>query len=118
MSKATKRFIDTLLEIRGGDLNADLTAELRALVAQVKERGGIGQLTLTLRVKRASKGIGTTLLITDEVKVKGPKQDERETILFANEDGDLQRNDPRQPKLPDAGPENVTGFPRPASAQA
>src|SRR4051812_30969775 len=97
--RAVKRFTDALADIRGGDLVAELTEELRGLVAQIRTNGGAGELTLKLRVKRASKGAGNTLVIVDDVKVKLPKVTDNETILFANDDGDLQRSDPRQPKL-------------------
>lgn len=98
-TKALKRFTDTLMDVRGGDLVSELTGQMRELVAAVKANGGSGELTLRLKVKRAAKGTGSTLVIVDEVKVKPPKFEENETILFANEEGDLQRSDPRQPRL-------------------
>lgn len=97
--RAVKRFTDALQDIRGGDLVNELTLELRQLVSVVKANGGTGEITLKLRVKRALKGSSASLVIVDEVKSKLPKLEENETILFANEEGDLQRNDPRQPKL-------------------
>jgi len=95
----SKQFTDTLRDIRGGDVIEELTAQLREVVARVRDTGRPGALSLTLKVKRASKGAGNTLVIEDDIKVKLPVAEKGETILFATDDGDLQRNDPRQPKL-------------------
>lgn len=107
MSRSAKRFTDVLTDIRGGDVIGELTTHLRELVAKVKESGRPGEIVLKLKIKRASKGSGNTLVIEDDIKVKLPTPEKGETILFATDDGDLQRNDPRQPKL--------TGMERPAS---
>jgi hypothetical protein len=96
---ARKSFVDTLRDIRQGATVDELTEHLRAIVTRVAEIGGTGELTVKLKVKRFSKGEGNTLVITDDVKVKLPLAEKGATILFATADGDLQRNDPRQPKL-------------------
>lgn len=102
--KAVKPIYQTLAEIRGGDLVDELTQELRCLVQDVLATGKPGSLTLRLSVKNASKGSGTALLIEDDVKVKPPKPDKGTTFLFATESGELQRNDPRQPRLVETMP--------------
>lgn len=115
MARTVKRFTEALQDIRGGDLVAELTEELRQIVTLVKANGGRGEITLKLRVKRALKGASNSLVIVDEVRAKPPKFQENETILFANEEGDLQRSDPRQPKLTgmdgNSGAGAVTPFP-------
>lgn len=97
--RVQKRFTDLMRDIRGGDVIDDLTEQFRTLVQRVNETGQAGSLTLTLKVKRASKGSGNTLVIADDIKLKLPTGEKGETILFATPDGDLQRNDPRQPSL-------------------
>jgi hypothetical protein len=110
VAKAPKQFTDTLRDIRGGQLTEDLTERLRELVSKVNETGGGGSLTLTLKIKRAAKGSGMTLIVADDIKVKLPVGERGETILFATDDGELQRNDPRQPRLVgmETKPTNVT----------
>lgn len=97
--RVQKRFTDTLRDIRGGEVIDELTIAFRELVQRVSETGQSGSLTLTLKCKRASKGSGNTLVIADDIKLKLPTNEKGETILFATPDGDLQRNDPRQPSL-------------------
>lgn len=100
----TKRFTDVLADIRNGDVITDLTEELRDLVMAVRETGRPGSLTLTLKVKQMSKGVGAALVIEDDIKAKPPKAEKGTSVLFATEDGELQRNDPRQPRLIDLEP--------------
>ncbi len=99
MARVQKRFTDILSDIRNGDVIAELTEQLRDVVTRVRETGRPGSLTLTLKVKNASKGAGAALVIEDDVKVKLPTAERGTTVLFATEDGQLQRNDPRQPRL-------------------
>lgn len=99
MARVQKRFTDTLADIRNGDVIAELTEQLRDLVARVRETGRPGALTLTLKVKNVSKGLGGALTVEDDIKVKLPVAEKGTTVLYATEDGQLQRNDPRQPSL-------------------
>lgn len=101
MTRAARRFVDTLLELQQGELQQELTDELKAVVARVLETGKAGKLSLTLKVRKASKGAGSSLIITGDVKVTLPVPERGETVLFAAEDLTLQRNDPRQPRLAD-----------------
>lgn len=110
--KSLKSFIDTLKEIRRGEVVTDLTVELHDLVAAVRATGKKGELTIVIKVKPASKGDVNTLVIEDEVKVKLPKPEKGTTILFATDDNMLQRNDPRQPELKGLrAPGTVTAMP-------
>lgn len=110
MARVQKRFTDTLSDIRNGDVIAELTEQLRDVVMRVRETGRPGSLTLTLKVKNASKGAGAALVIEDDIKVKLPAAEKGSSFLFATDDGQLQRNDPRQPRLVelDAPVSNVT----------
>ena len=96
-----RRFTDTLGDIREGAVVDDLTLQLRDLVQRVRETGRPGTLTLVLKVKSASKGgaINGALIIEDDIKTKLPVAERGTTVLFATEEGQLQRHDPRQPRL-------------------
>jgi len=103
-----KRFTDTLTELRAGETQDELTAHLRDLVLRVRETGRPGSITLTLKVKNASKGAGVALIIQDDIKVKLPVSEKGDTFLFADADGQLQRHDPRQPRLAELDGPRVT----------
>lgn len=111
MARAQKRFTETLSDIRNGDVIAELTEALREVVTRVRETGRPGALTLTLKVKNASKGAGAALVIEDDIKTKLPSAEKGTTFLFATDDGQLQRNDPRQPRLADLDGPRVTQMP-------
>lgn len=111
MARVQKRFTETLSDIRNGDVIAELTEALVEVVTRVRETGRPGALTLTLKVKNASKGVGSALVIEDDIKTKLPTAEKGTTFLFATEDGQLQRNDPRQPRLVDLDGPRVTQMP-------
>lgn len=92
-------FMDTLKEIRGGAIVSELGDELQQLVADVRATGKAGRIVLTLDVKPVKKGGEHTMLIEDDIKVKPPKHEREGTILYATEDNELSRKDPRQPEL-------------------
>ncbi len=105
-----KRFTETLSDIRNGDVIGELTEQLREVVQRVRETGRPGALTLTLKVKNASKGAGSAVVIEDDVKLKLPQMEKGTTFLFATADGQLQRNDPRQPRLAELDRGTVTSI--------
>lgn len=100
-TRGQKRFVDTLTDLRNGDLQQDLTDALKEVVGRVLETGKAGKLVLTIKVRKASKGAGTSLVLVDDVKTTLPVPERGESVLFATEDLTLQRNDPRQPRLTD-----------------
>lgn len=112
-----RSFATWLQEQRNGLCQAEATDALKELTAAVTEHQKGGTLTLKLTVKPAKVGIGT-LLITDEVKVSLPEGDRPAAIFYADDDGNLSRHDPRQPRLPlqaldggardDSNPEEAT----------
>lgn len=107
---AERNFVDTLKDIRHGDVIGELGAELADLVGAVRATGLGGMLTLSIRVKPASKGDVSALVLEDEIKVKLPKLPRGATILFATDENLLQRQDPRQPEL--------TGLRKPADVRS
>lgn len=92
-------FFDLLREIRQGAVVSELGAELSQLVTEVRATGKPGSIVLTLEVKPVKNGGVDTMVITDTVKVKPPKYERTGTILYATEQGELTRQDSRQPEL-------------------
>lgn len=89
---------DTLRSLGSGTFIDEASDALNKLVTAVDETGRAGKLTLTLSVKKASRGSGA-MVVMDEIKLALPKQDSRETMLFATPEGNLVTEDPRQQKL-------------------
>lgn len=94
-----KSFMETLKDLRRGELLSELTDHLCEVVTAVRATGGAGTLTLTIRIKPFSKGDMSTLAVTDDIKTSLTTLEKGATILFANERNELQRQDPRQPEL-------------------
>jgi hypothetical protein len=98
--KVVAPFTRFLQEHRNGRAQSELADALNELVEAVVEHGKPGTLTLTLKIKPATKGMGNSLLVTDEVKVKKPMGERGESLFFADGDSNLSRRDPRQPEIP------------------
>jgi hypothetical protein len=94
-----KGFLETFKVLRDGAAEADMNEHLEAMVAAVRETGRAGAITLTLKVRPASKGDVRVLTVEDLVKVTRPQPERGATVLFTTDDNQLQRNDPRQPEL-------------------
>lgn len=93
---AQRPFTDTLVSLRFGTLNDDLTEALNTLVHVCSSTGRSGELTLKLKLK---PGKGGQIEIADDVIVKSPKEEKGTSIMFATPDGNLTREDPRQLQL-------------------
>lgn len=92
-------FLQTIGEIRKGAAATELAEALADLVRSVRETGRPGELTLKVKLKPASKGDVSTLLVEDAVTVKRPSPERGATIFYSTQDNGLSRNDPRQPEL-------------------
>lgn len=91
-------FSEQLKQIRGGDLDAEITEALAECVRAVDEGGGTASVTLKLTVKRAAGNRGY-IGVKDEVTKKLPKKPAGESILFAQPDGTLWDDNPRQERM-------------------
>jgi hypothetical protein len=91
-------FTDTLKDLREGAVVPELDEALKQLVADVRATGKGGSITLKLNVN-PMKGSANMLLITDDVKVAPPARERETTVLYATDDNELSRRDPRQPEL-------------------
>jgi hypothetical protein len=93
-----KPFGAVVQEQRNGLLHSELSEKLADLVGAVLEHEKPGALTLTIKVTPNKDG--SSLLVTDDVKVKAPAAPRRPSVFFADSHGNLSRRDPRQPELP------------------
>lgn len=93
--RQVKPFAQLLQEQRNGALHAELSEQLAAVVAACQQHGKAGAVTLTISVK-PNKDAAGTLMVTDVVKVKKPEGERPAALFFADSDGNLSRQDPRQ----------------------
>ncbi|PTL55779.1 hypothetical protein [Paraconexibacter algicola] len=90
-------FAAVLQEHRRGGLAVELGDKLAELAAAVVETNKKG--TLTLQLTLAPNGQGSVKL-GDRVVLKAPSPTMPEAFFYVDEHGNLNRNDPRQPRLP------------------
>lgn len=97
MNVTTQAFVETLGAINNGDFLGDLDSELVALVKAVQETRKAGKLTVTFNIKPTARDVAT---IAADFSSKKPEEGRPETTFFMTPDGRLQREDPKQAKLP------------------
>jgi hypothetical protein len=97
-----REFASVLLEIGKGRLHARLSEQLAEICAAVTETGKKGQLVLKIEVKPLPKADKNTLVVTGSSAAKAPESDDASptSVFFADDAGNLTRNDPRQMTLP------------------
>ena len=88
--------LETLSNIRKGDLLFDLSQKTEELVKAIRVTGQGGRITLVLDFKPMRQGDGSVILIDDDVRAKIPEPDKDSTIMYTTSKGTMQRNDPRQ----------------------
>lgn len=102
-----RAFVDTLKDVRDGELLAELPRKLQEVVEGVQATGKKGRLVITLELTMANGG--KVCMLTDDIKqvIPDPPKDST-TVFFITDESDLSRRDPRQPKLPQMeGPRGV-----------
>lgn len=92
----TRPFADFLREQSAGRTHDDLTTGLAEVVAAVKDTGKKGTITLTITVAPLDKN-GNALTVTDAIKKVVPQHDRRKSIFYADDAGNLTKDDPMQP---------------------
>jgi hypothetical protein len=84
---------------RQGAFHGELTVALAELTQAVMATDKSGSLTLTIKVKKAGRGI--QMLVEDKVVLRKPTAEVDPSFFFFDEEsGSLSRNDPFQPDLP------------------
>lgn len=93
---ATRPFVDTLRQIRYGQLQEELAEALNELTQKCTATGKVGELTLKIKLK---PNVAGQVEVLDDLNVKTPKPERGSSIFFATPEGNLQREDPRQGTL-------------------
>lgn len=108
----SRTITDVLGDLGQGHFLGEAGDALQQLVNAVSETGRGGSLTLTLKLKKSARG-ACAITVQDDIKLTLPKQDARETMMFATPEGNLLTEDPRQSKLP---LQTAPGTEKPAAA--
>lgn len=98
MEQNRRTFGSWVAEQRQGALHAELSEKLAELTAACMEHRKKGSLTLKVTVEPQKDKV--TLFVSDEVSVKAPVADRPSALYFADDRGNLSRNDPRQLEIP------------------
>lgn len=101
-------FLAVLGELEKGRLADELSEKLPQVVAGVKDTGKAGTLTLTIKVKPYTKGGDDILIVDSTVVAKVPQPDRKPSLMYADGDANLVRQDPNQPSLPGVGTGGLT----------
>lgn len=99
-----------LSEIDKGNAVGELGIALAEVVAAVQLTGKKGKVSVTISIEPASKS-AEVLGIEAEVKAAAPKPDRKLDIFFANERGELSRNNARQMSIDDLRKPETEGAP-------
>jgi hypothetical protein len=99
-------FVEFLHEQRRGATHVELSEALNKVTEAVVEHGKVGSITLTVKVKPGGDGM---VIVEDEIKAKAPEPGRAANIYYVDDDANLQREDPRQQRLPlrEVGKEKV-----------
>lgn len=90
-------FLDTFIETRNGGLAIECEKALEEVVQGVRRTGKIGKLSITLNVVPAGSGLDVDqVFIKDTVKAEVPQADKKLTLFFADDKGQLSKQDNRQ----------------------
>jgi hypothetical protein len=90
-------FSEWLSEQRRGATHTELSEVLNTVTAAVIEHNKIGEITLKVKIKPGGDGM---VIVEDEIKSKIPEPGRAANIYFVDDDANLQREDPRQTRLP------------------
>lgn len=91
-------FAAILNDIRAGQVADDAARLMQELVAAVREHGKKGELTLKIAVEVMNED---ALSVSGDVTIKAPRATPRAAIFFADANGNLLREHPRQATIPD-----------------
>ena len=92
-------FLHLLQQHRGGDVLNDMALCIREATEAVQLLGKPATITLKLAIRPAGKAHGA-VTVQDDIKMTLPKQDRPASFFFADDKGNLLREDPRQTRLP------------------
>jgi len=114
-----KPFAGVLREVRKGNLHSELSDALQEVTTAVIEHSKPGEIALKLKIKPTGEE-AATVMIEDAVTTKVPQPTRPQSMFFADDEGNLNRRDPRQAELPvqavEGGGEPATASKEAASA--
>lgn len=95
-------FALTLQEIGAGRLAARVSGQLADLTAAVVATGKKGSIVLKIEVAPVKKATANTLMVSGSSKASIPEPEDASptSVFFATDEGNLSRDDPKQPTLP------------------
>lgn len=94
-----KAAIQMIREADRGQLMDDLQDGIGKIVEAIESAHGAGTGEITIKLKISSPTPGAYEIVPD-LTVKSPKPKRLKSTMFLSDDGELQRNDPRQPTMP------------------
>lgn len=97
--------IHILLEMRSGQVAADLNAKFNECLQAVLDTGGKGKVQITLNVsasKFAMGGVVVEVEMSHDTKLTKPELKVGKAIFFVDRTGKLSRHDPNQTDMFDA----------------
>lgn len=103
------QFLLAIKELDEGNLLLDLHSAMGEVVAAVQATGKGGKVTLTVKFTTA-KNARNVMLLEPSIKTTLPRLEAQSTVMYANDDNELSRNDARQPRLPHTLPAEVRRF--------
>lgn len=92
-----RQFTDVLAGMNAGRTVDNLTEKLAEVTNAVLQTGKKGTLTLKIEVSKNSEH---SVSLNENVDIKVPELSRGTAVYFKNNNGDLMRDDPRQPRLP------------------
>jgi hypothetical protein len=95
--RRTRPFADIFNSLRRGKTHREAGNLLQELVREVQATGRQGSMTIRLKVSRNKSGM---VEIDDTLTTVLPKPDRDSSLYFADDDGNLTKDDPRQPEIP------------------
>lgn len=98
-------FAAVLAEVRGGSAHARVSALLAEVSQAVSATGKKGKLTLVLDIAPMKNAAEGTVMVTVSSVAKIPEPDDATptSVFYADDGGNLRRDDPKQPQLPLVG---------------
>ena len=94
--------LQTLLDMRSGQVAADCNEKFNQVLQAVIDTGGKGKLTLELNIEPAKFGMGAAVLevsIDHNIKLKKPELEIGNAVFFVTKEGTLTRDDPAQTQM-------------------
>lgn len=91
-------FAELLTTLDHGAAHAEASRALHDLVQAVLATGKAGTMTIAVGLKPL-KGSTDQLIVAAQVTAKPPKSEPASAVFFADDAGNLTRNDPRQLQL-------------------